>query len=370
MNICYLANVRMPTEKAHGVQIMKMCEAFAQEGHTLYLLTTARKSPIRENAFQYYDVSPSFFVQKLWVPDTVARGKVGFVFESVFFGIRGVFSRAVWRADVIFGRDELPLFLVSLLTRKKLIWESHTGAWGWAARRLAHRASYVVVISQGLADFYEAKGIAKEKIIVAHDGVDLAQFAHPEEKEVSRRRLGLPLDIKIVMYIGRLDGWKGVLTLCNASAQLYARNPAALIVIIGGEDAQISVMQKEYPHILFLGFRPYREIADNQAAADVLVLPNTGLSEVSQSFTSPLKLFTYLASGRPVVCSDLPSIREVVDETCVEFCPPDDPEALARAVTKVLADEAHAHSLVIAATQRVRQYTWSARASAILGHIV
>ena len=136
-------------------------------------------------------------------------------------------------------------------------------------------------------------------------------------------------------------------------------------VIIGGEHEQVTSLQSKYPRVRFLGFRPYRELADNQAAADVLILPNTGKDEISALFTSPLKLFTYMASGRPIVASDLPSIREVLDESCAYFVPPDDAQALARAIAAALKDSA-AQQKAARARELVVSYTWAARAKKIL----
>lgn len=363
MKITYVANIRLLTEKAHGIQIMKMCEAFARVSNEVTLLATARKSPIDENHFSYYGVSPAFTVKKVWVPDIVSWGRVGFMFESFVFGIFAAYSHAVRNAEVAFGRDELPMLLISLLTGKKVLWESHTGAWGLVARCLAKRVEKLVVISQGLADFYIVRGVPKEKILVAHDGFDPEQFAHPEKKEAARTRLGLPQDSKVALYVGRLDGWKGAYTFFEASKQMPT---SVLCVVIGGEDIQVSELKKKYPKIVFLGFRPYRELADNQAAADVLVLPNTGKSIVSREFTSPLKLFTYMVSGRPMIVSDLPSIREVVDETCAVLVPPDEPQALADAVSKLLEDPEQMENLARLAQARASAYTWQARANAIL----
>jgi putative flippase GtrA len=163
------------------------------------------------------------------------------------------------------------------------------------------------------------------------------------------------------MYIGRLDGWKGVGTLLEASTFV----PETQVVVIGGEEAQVEALRAQYPKVQFLGYRSYGELADNQAAADVLVLPNTAKDETSVRFTSPLKLFTYMASGKPIVASDLPSLREVLDEESAYFVAPDDARELARGIKQALGDpnaETKAHH----ARHKVAHYTWSARARTIL----
>lgn len=356
--LVYVANVRMPTEKAHGIQIMKTCEAFVRSGVEVELLVPGRKNPIQESPHEYYGVKVPFVITRLPVIDTVRYGAFGFWFESLLF------ARAVRRYlkhreyDVLYGRDEQVLARV----QGRRVWESHTGVWNAAARKVSAQAHMLVTISQGLKNLYIAKDIPAQKILVAADGIDLDDFAHPGSKEDARKRLGLPAGKKIAMYIGRLDGWKGSETLLKSSALL----PGDIqVVIIGGEHAQVEALRSKYPRARFLGFRPYRELAGNQAAADVLVLPNTGRDEVSARFTSPLKLFTYMASGRPIVASDLPSIREVLDERSAYFVPPDDAEALARAIGAALEDSASPQK-VAHARELVASYTWSARAQKIL----
>src|ERR1700683_1585425 len=116
---------------------------------------------------------------------------------------------------------------------------------------------------------------------------------------------------------------------------------------------------------MFLVFRPYRELADNQAAADVLVLPNSGKYSISVRDTSPLKLFTYMASGKPIVASDLPSIREVLTDETATFFKADDPEDLARAINHVCGSNADANVRALNARREVQRYTWDARARVI-----
>src|SRR3989344_6026752 len=85
MRIAYLANIRLPTEKAHGLQIMKTCEAFVKAGHEVELIVTDRKTPITEEPFAYYGVKTKFTITRLSVPDTVHWGKVGFWWEMFNF---------------------------------------------------------------------------------------------------------------------------------------------------------------------------------------------------------------------------------------------------------------------------------------------
>lgn len=355
MKIAYVANIRMPTEKAHGVQIMKTCEALIRLGHDIELIVPNRATYVTDDPFSYYNIRTRFPIRRLSVLDTAMYGRFGFLLQSFTFACSLRFFLRTHAYDIIYSRDEHILAFLS----QAFVWESHTGSLNGAARSVMHRAKHIVVISKGLKELYVSQSITPNMITVAHDGIDLEDFAHPQTKAESRARLALPTDKKIAMYIGRLDGWKGTDTLLKAAAHL----PDGFeVVVIGGEEAQVKRLSEAYPNIRFLGFRPYNELADNMAAADVLVLPNTGKDVISVKYTSPLKLFAYMTSGIPIVASDLPSIREVVDEHGVFFVPPDNPEELARGIMKAL-DEKQERALY--AKSVVEQYAWVERARII-----
>lgn len=363
MKIIYIANIRFPTERAHGIQIAKTCEAFAALGAEVDLVVTNRATGITEDVQTYYNLRRTFPVLRVAVPDIVHWGRTGFLIESIFFALG---ARRHAGKGVVYCRDEWVLAALRLLGARNIVWESHTGAWNIAARFVARKAAALVVITHGLRDFYAERGVMSEKILIAPDGINLDDFAHSTSKADARTRLGLPADASIVMYIGGLDGWKGVDTLYAAAEKL----PNDVIVaVMGGKEEDVPTLSEKHPRVRFLGPRPYTELADNQAAADVLILPNTGASEISARFTSPLKLFTYMASGVPVVTSDLPSIREVVDEKSAFFVPPDDSRALAEGIMQALENTEDAARRAAAARALLVDYTWQRRAERILAFL-
>ena len=363
MKIIYIANIRFPTERAHGIQIAKTCEALALAGAEVELVVTDRATGIAENVQTYYHLRRVFPIHRVRVPDIVQWGRIGFLIESIFFALG---ARRHAGKGVVYCRDEWVLALLMILGVRATVWESHTGAWNSAARFVARRARALIPITRGLSDFYAERGIPRAKMWVAPDGVSLEDFLCPAPKEEVRKRLGLPAHAKLAMYIGGLDSWKGSDTL-YAAVDMLPKD--VIVAVIGGKKEDVSMLSASHPRVRFLGPRPYTELADNQAAADVLILPNTGASEISVRFTSPLKLFTYMASGVPIVTSDLPSIREVVDEKSAFFVPADDSRALAEGIMQALENTADAARRAHIARALLLDYTWTKRAERILAFL-
>ncbi len=362
MKIYFVADARLPTEKAHGLAIMKTCEALAKNGADVELVVPSRHNVLHEDPFTYYKIKRTFPLRRLWTLDLIRFGYFGFIVQEITFALSAAFFLR-GKGGIVYSRDDVVLRVLSFFMRIPMIWESHTGGWNIAARTVAQRTHALVVISQGLKDFYIEKGIPSSKITVIQSAIDPDDFAHPESKESARTRLGLPQDTKIAMYIGRLDGWKGSGTLLDASHLLPRDNK---IVVIGGENDQIAVLKQKYPNVVFLGFHPYSELADNQSAADVLVVPNTGKEEISMRFTSPLKLIAHMASTRPIVASDLPSIRELTGNDAAYLVPADNSEALAQGIENVLKDSALGDRLASNAKGKSTLYTWDMRAQKII----
>ena len=117
------------------------------------------------------------------------------------------------------------------------------------------------------------------------------------------------------------------------------------------------------------GHVPYDQVPGVLAGASVALLPLPD-EPVARLFTSPLKLFDYMAAGVPIVASDLPALREVLrHEENALLARPGDPDAFADAVRRLLADPALAARLGAQARADVHRYSWDARADALLGFL-
>ncbi len=371
MKIAYIANARIPTEKAHGIQIMNTCAALARAGAEIELLIPDRSNPIQDDPFSFYDIDKPFLIRKAACVDLLGSPlpkKLSFALQTFSFTASALFMLVGnLRGAVIYGRDEAVLAPLALFS-KSVYWESHTGSTNLFARLLLKRAKGVVSISSGLADLYIGKGLDPKRSLVAHDAVDLRRFRDlSDDKKALRKELGLPFDASIVTYSGSIGlySWKGVDVFLESLKHVSV--PGARFLVVGGSQGDVSRLRIAYPdkRISFVGSVKPGDVPSYLKASDVLVLPNRSGNEVSERYTSPMKLFEYMASKTPIVASDLPSIREVLDSENSVLFSPNDPKALAGAVERVLKDPVLARQLSERSFSDVMGHTWDNRARKI-----
>ncbi len=221
--LIYLINARLPTEKAHGYQICKMCEAFALNGVKVSLVHPYRRQSdaglVGRTVFDYYGVKHVFKVQTLknWDVVLLDRFIPARIFTPIFFAhafIWGCYAASVargFKADLYFTRDSAVAFW---LVRMGLptVYEAHVDpkrAQRWLLKTMVHHPALrlVVVLTSFLQKRFMQLGFSAEKVIVLPDGVDLDLFQGLSSKADCRRRLGLPLDRPIIGYIRMLDLW-------------------------------------------------------------------------------------------------------------------------------------------------------------------
>ncbi len=346
-----------------------MCNAFAENGHEVTLLVTDRKTNIVEDPETFFGVPLTFSIERIQVPDIAGRAKdipiflrpLAFMIQRLVFTLRAKKYIERESFDLIYGRDEWILYSLSILQSVKIIWESHEAKYSFPARLLIPHVKKLVVISEGIYTFYISKGVSNQKMIVAHDAVDARFFDPHIPKDEARKMLGIATTKPVVMYIGGLESWKGVETLLKAGDQ----SDAFEVHIVGGKENELLKYRKIYPNAHFHGPWFYRELPKIQQAADILVIPNTAKVALSAEYTSPLKLFTYMTSGKPIVASKIPSIANILSEEEVFFFEPDDPESLFTIILSAIQNSRDAKERTERAYSKSFKYTWIRRAEEI-----
>jgi glycosyltransferase involved in cell wall biosynthesis len=169
------------------------------------------------------------------------------------------------------------------------------------------------------------------------------------------------------MYVGQFWAWKGLDVLLQAMSSL----PADVhLDVVGGDPRgrhrqELAAMAQRFgqrARVRYHGFVPHGKVHEELERADCLVLPNQRTVR-SGFFTSPMKLFEYMASGVPIVATDLPAINEILrHEENALLVEPDRPEALAAGIRRVLEDGALGQRLAARALEDVASYSWASRA--------
>jgi glycosyltransferase involved in cell wall biosynthesis len=381
LRILYFADIRFPLERANGIQTMETCYALGERGHEVELIVRPDTGKPARDPFEYYGLPP---LKQLWIERAPSSGpaaarRLGYLAFSVG---RAAGSR---RADVVFTRD---LGVASLLLRiprglrPPLVYESHGYAPDVAAalpgliataaapapgklRRLERREAHVwkgaegyVTITAALAADLASRYGERQRVAVVPDGVRLGI----RDSGFGEAESGLP----IVAYAGHLYAWKGVDVLLEALALV----PAVRGLIVGGHEAEPDLGRvKELAErlgisarVTFTGLVAPARVPDLLRSASILALPNPA-SAISNRFTSPLKLFEYMAAGRAIVASDLPSVREVLhDGVDALLVAPGDATALAEAIRRLVAEPVLAEQLARRAAEAAPGYAWSRRA--------
>ncbi len=386
MRLLYLANIRLPTEKAHGGQIMQMCAAFGRAGAELALWHARRvNTPTLRgrDPFTHYGVARSFALHGLPCIDLLpaaarlgnrwGTGRAAFYLQSMTYLL--ALRWRLWRTryDALYTRDPITLLALHLSgLGSRTFYEAHAFPAAARSQRLQRRAlaaaAGVVTVTQALGSRYRAL-VPDTRIHTAPDAVQIARFDTLPTRRAARRTLGLPEDAFIAGYLGRfhtMDQPKGLDTLVAAAAQTDDIH----VCLVGGPAVAVDALRSlglPEARLHYPGAVPPEDVPRALAAFDVCVLPLPWTQHFAY-YASPMKLFEYMASRRPIIATDLPSTCEVLthDDTAL-LVPPGDPAALAHALRRLADAPALRARLAECARALVEaRYTWAVRAEGIV----
>lgn len=376
MKILYLANARIPTEKAHGYQIMKTIEALLQEKQEVTLLVPTRTNPISQSVKDFYNLEklPNIEYTRNWFGFLEKKLKrIYFSLQRVSYGLQAFWCALFSTHDVIFSREITLCFFLSLF-KKNVVFEDHEPKEKW----LSVYAFFVrhipkkIVVAHSLGELYNEYHVSPQSYVEVPNGVEKAKFdTVAVNREVWNTVFQIVPTEKIVLYVGHLYRWKGADTLLASAAML----PQAKVVFIGGHTKDRQKMAeaakaKNLQNVFFHEFVPHDEIIPFLKSADVLVLPNTATEERSQKYTTPLKLFEYMASQVPMVASRIKSFTPYLkDKENALLFAPDDARDLAEKINIVLQQSDISKHIADNAYALSNEYTWQKRAQKIISFI-
>ncbi len=221
------------------------------------------------------------------------------------------------------------------------------------------------------------EGVPEDKILVLEDGVDIKRFDEVSERESDiRLKYNLPLDKKIIAYVGSLHKDKGINEILKL-AELFSDNQEALFLLVGGTKEQLEYwekirIEKKLGNVKFYGFAPNSEAPFILKASDILILlyepkPKRDFTLFDVETTSPIKLFEYMAAKKPIVASDIPTIRKVLTHNKSGILV-ENAEDAARKIERLLKDKTLCEDLSSAAYELAKNFTWEKRCNRIINY--
>jgi len=320
MKIAYVTATSIPSQAANSVHMMKMAQALSQNGHEVHLLCKQPQDPEYseedERIFLRYNVRKIFTLH------------FGGAVQNKYDRFAESFKRALlakkMRCELLFSRCMITAWLGCFMGQPT-IFESHDSPHALSRlsvflfKSLLRRKKFLglIVISHALKQHIaENFSIVPDKIFVAPDGSDpvdakvLETTQAPFEKEPGKFYAG---------YVGHLYKGRGIELIIGAAEAL----PHVEFHIVGGapeDKAHWLEQSRALPNIHFHGFVDHAQVELFLTHFDIVLAPYQAVVQVSgnegntANWMSPLKIFEYMAAGKAIVCSDLPVLREVLED--------------------------------------------------------
>lgn len=367
MRLVYLHYASLPSRAANTVHVMKMCHAFAQNGNNVTLISLRDKDRLHSKypLYDFYGVGKSFNVIRVPKPSKKYRKKA--------ISLMSLAARLMI-PDVFYSRDIFGCYRAASLGLN-VIYESHQPPESLGPKTLDRflklsehpRFRRLIVISEVLKQLYlDLAPRLADRIVVAHDAADLPSCKLTGPAAIEKRAA------LTIGYVGHLYEGRGI----DIIAALAERCRWADFHIVGGMPEGIDHWRTklaDLENVTMHGFVPPAKVSAYLRCFDVVLAPYQrrvfveGGAETSR-WMSPMKIFEYMAHAKPIICSDLPVLREVLEHGRNSLlCDPDDLNAWMAALEQLHSDPALRDRLGRAAEAQVmREHTWVKRASSVL----
>ncbi|MEM8807587.1 MAG: glycosyltransferase [Cyanobacteria bacterium P01_G01_bin.38] len=384
----YLFYVRdvLPQPKAHLIQVVQCANAAANLGYPTVLSFTKqgyqalnpidwvypfRPQPIWDKFQQFYNTGNRLKLLPLSMPWPI-----------------GAFKGKLTSPSTLACKYYWPVHL------KKRIQLVHTRDWNFAKTVISsgvpviyechhyQKAQYeadivnspwlqvAVTVIETVRDNMIANGMPAHKILVAPNGYNkLFLERHPDAAQHWRTKLLGDRFEQLVVYAGALYAFKGIDQIIAIAHDF----PTVKFAIAGGPASQQTIYEstlksKQIENIELVGFLPQHDLSSLLQAANALVHPHC--NGQAATFTSPLKLFDYLASGTPVVATTIPSLKNLTTaKTGIVWCAPDDTSEFRKSLKHLLDSQLGTQGYCTDSIAFVQRFTWENRIQAILDRV-
>ncbi len=366
MKIYYVANVSLNSGKANVIQLIEMSKALIEKGVSLELVVpskSANNKSVKE-IFNFNLKTTRVPVFSFWHKTRLGfnLGALSFMISSFIFlfikKIRGEKFK-IYTIDLDqFSYAFLPLIAPTYAefhgSKRKTFFTNF----------FFSRVGAVFAVSENVRLSLLKSFNFKEPSIALPNGINLKVFG---EDLKNSENFGPKIDRPFFLYSGRAYNWKGLETIVEA---LREGGEIRSVFVGDTKDDLEKVLKKDVPENFFcLGRKPYSEIPRWLSWADFFLVCGTAKDRYSFFETSPMKLFEYLAYGKPIIAVDSPAIREIVNQDEVVFYKADDPKDLLRAMRFVISNEAELKERSLKLKEKAKIYAWDKRADKVLSYI-
>jgi glycosyltransferase involved in cell wall biosynthesis len=374
MKIAVIAPAAIPSVTANSVQVMKVCQALVQNGEEVNLFVPENGNLDWQELKAHYGLTVTFPIQRVRSEKFLKR--FDFILNSLRQAKRNkteaIYTRMIWVAaiaawlkrPVIFELHDLPAGRLGMSLFKCYLMQN--------GKKLT---AFITDALQRLVEKSANVDLTSEKTIIAPDGVDLERYEHLPNASEARVKLGLK-DVSTVGYSGGFYEGRGLGTLLK----LAGVNPKIQFLLIGGKPDAVSewrthVNKLGLTNVVLTGFVDNQILPLYQAAADILIMPYGKTISGSSGgniadVCSPMKMFEYMASGRAILTSDIPVLREVLSERTALFYTPEEFDDLCEKLTMLLTDTELKNRLCSKAREEVGSYSWRERMQRILTRFI
>jgi glycosyltransferase involved in cell wall biosynthesis len=379
VKLLYLHNTALDSKKANVIQVINMCQAFAQLGLDVTLALPKPKeqnTPTSDSYTTQLGQKPEFKVLEFTKHTFLNR----FQILGNYFSARSILKSV--NADLLFVRDPL-LFYLGLQNDFPTIFEAHnitlhdnkyfSRFWERLLFSQISNLNFIkfITISQALANKWKEKGITEERLLILHGGFDPKIFGNLKTFEEARREIGIPISKKVITYAGSLYQDRGIERILLLAKEFKD----VIFLVVGGRDNErnsyvLSSKKQGLTNIHWIGHVPHAEVANYLQAADVLLMLWTWEVKTIE-FCSPMKMFEYMASEKPIVGEAYPTIKEVlVDEETAYLAQPGSLESLKEKLEQALNSDQKSKEIAIKSRKTaLEKFTWHQRAKKILESI-
>ncbi len=311
MKIVVISNSAAPSKNASSLQTAKLCEALYKIGHQVNLIlpNTGYKD---KDYFKFYDIKDKFMIKRIKYFNKFPIG-----LNYYFYSLISILKSDYKKQDLYITRNFFTSFLLCVLNKKHIL-EVHDdiSIEGRIVRFIIKYFKYlnnkniikIITTTKTLKNKYHNSYLVdKSKILVLHN----ASSINLRFKKYKRIKKNLNIG-----YFGSIYKSRGLEMLIKLSKE----DKANRYYIYGGNKEETTELKKNYSskNIFFHKYIPYSQIKNQIQKIDICLLPYTDKITVSgdvgdiSKYTSPLKLFDYMITGKLIICSDIKVLKEVL----------------------------------------------------------